>query len=106
MSELYAILTLYLGFPPNYVMDEMQMYEVSALMKYSFYRHKESWEQARLTAFMTAQCNSSKKLKIQDIVKFDWEKDADVKDTYISKEDIENLSRQAEEYEKMFASQI
>lgn len=82
------------------------MYEVSALMKFSYYRHKDSWEQSRLGAFMTAQCNSSKKLKIQDIIKFDWEKDTAEKDTSISKEDIDRLSQQAEEFEKMFAAQI
>lgn len=70
-------------------------------MKYSFYKHKENWEQARLISYLIAQTHSSKKLKVEDIIKFSWEKETP-KDTYISNEQIAMLSKQAEEMEKMF----
>lgn len=82
----------------------MQMYEVSSLMRYGYYKNKESWEQSRLIAFLIAQTHSSKRLKMEDIMKFGWEQE-ETGETFISKEDIERLSREAEGLEIMFATQ-
>lgn len=59
------------------MLDEAEFYEVAALMRDSYKKHRNEWEAARLVAFVTAQCNSRKTLKITDIVKFPWEKDED-----------------------------
>ena len=101
---MYSILVLQFGLDPAYVLDEIQIYEISSLMKFSYYRHKENWEQARLISYLIAQTHSSKKLKLEDIIKFSWEKETP-KDTYISNEEIARLSREAEELEKLFAQQ-
>ncbi len=74
-------------------------------MKYSYYRHKEDWEQARLISYLIAQVNSKKKLKVTDIVKFPWESETDKDDTYISEEDIKMLSEKAKQYEQMLAAE-
>ena len=92
------------GLLPSYVLDEIQTYEIMALMRNSHYRHKENWEQARLISYLIAQTHSSKKLKVEDIVKFSWEQE-DKSATYVSNEDIERLQKQAEELEKLFAQQ-
>ena len=63
VSEMYAILTLSMNFPPDYVLDRMEMYEVRTAFKYQYYSVKDDWEQARLIAYMTAAVNSSKKLE-------------------------------------------
>lgn len=63
-----------LGIAPDYVLDKMEMYEVNALIKNQYRRHKDDWEQARLIAYLIAQCNSKKRMKLTDIVKFPWEK--------------------------------
>lgn len=39
------------------------------------YSSKESWEQARFIAYVTAQCQSTNKLNISDIAKFRWEEE-------------------------------
>ena len=44
-------------------------------MKYNYYAHKDSWEQTRLLAYITAQVNSTKKIKLSDILDFYWEND-------------------------------
>lgn len=75
VSELFARLTLDLGLAPDYVLDRMEFYEVSALMEYAHMRHKEAWERARLIAYTTAQVQSSKKLKLSDICSFSWDKE-------------------------------
>lgn len=52
----------------------MEMYEVNALISNTWRRHKDEWEQARLISYIVAQCNSKKRMKMTDIVKFPWEK--------------------------------
>lgn len=74
------------------------MYEINALMKYEYYAHKDTWEQSRLNAYMTAQVNSKRHLKQSDIVEFYWEKETEEKETNISKEDIARLQAKAEAY--------
>lgn len=91
------MLTLKYGFNPSYVLDEMKWYEINGLMKYEYYKEKEDWEQARLIAYVIAQVNSKKKLKIEDVVPFYWEKE-DNKTT--SKEEFERLKNKAQEYIK------
>ena len=85
---------------PSYVLDQMEFYEIKALLKYEHYSHRDEWEQARLIAYMVAQVNSKKKLKFQDITKFYWEDQQEEHDTSITKEDIERLKKQAEAYIK------
>lgn len=103
IAELYSILTLQLGLNPEYVLDKIEMYEINSLMKYSYYKDKENWEQARLLGYIIAQANSTKKLKIEDIIKFSWDnKNKEKGDTTISKEQIDALTKQAMEMEKMF----
>lgn len=88
-------------YPPEYVLDRMEWYEINAAMKYQYYSIKEGWEQARLIAYMVAQVNSKRTLKMEEILQFPWEKeDADKSSTSITKEEIEKLKAEASEYLK------
>lgn len=82
-------------------MNEIQQYEIKSLMDFGYYKHKEQWEQTRLISYLIAQTNSKKKLKLQDIIKFQWETDNE--STKITNEEINDLSKQAQEIEAMFA---
>ncbi len=86
--------------PPQYVLDEMEMFEVQALMKYEYYSRADIWETARLIAYMVAQVNSKRRLNFSDITQFYWEKEAEEHDTSISKEDVERLRNKAKAYIK------
>lgn len=66
-------------------------------MQYDYFSYKDSWEQARLISYMIAQTNSTKQLKLTDIVKFHWEKEE--VDTSISNADVERLREKALQYE-------
>lgn len=101
VSELYSILVLQFGLNPSYVLNEIQQYEIKSLMDFGYYKHKEQWEQTRLISYLIAQTNSKKKLKLQDIIKFQWETDNE--STKITNEEINDLSKQAQEIEAMFA---
>jgi len=87
-------------FPPNYVLDEIEWYEISAALKYQYYAVKDGWEQARLISFLIAQSNSRKRLKMEDILEFPWEKEITKEDQNITKEEIERLKQEAENYIK------
>ena len=101
MSELYAILTQQMGYAPDYVLDKMQWYEINAAMKYQHYSIKDGWEQARLVAYMVAQVNSKRTLTMDEIVKFPWENEDDTPaKTAITKEEIEQLKKEADQYLK------
>lgn len=88
-----------MGLPPEYVLDKIEWYEINALMQYQYYSLKDNWEQARLIAFMIAQTNSKRKLKLQDIVPFTWEEDEENEDNKpITKSEIERLKARAQDY--------
>ena len=88
-----------MGCNADYVLDKMQWYEVNALLKYRHYKIKDNWEQSRLISYLIAQVNTKKTLKLDDIISFEWEKEKH-NETIISKEEIEALSKQAEEMEQ------
>lgn len=88
-----------MGLSPDYVLDKIEWYEINALMKYQYYAIKDNWEQARLIAFLIAQTNSKKKLKLQDIVPFAWDEDEENEDNKpITKSEIERLKARAQNY--------
>ncbi len=69
-------MTLELGLNPEYILDRAEFYEICALMKSNYKKHKDLWEAARLISFVVAQCHSyKKKLQLHDIVTFPWEAD-------------------------------
>lgn len=76
----------------------MELYEVKAVMDYEYLAYKDSWEQARLISYMIAQTNTTKRLKLTDILSFNW--DESKNDTFISNEDIDRLSQKAKQYEQ------
>lgn len=87
----------------DYVLDSMQWYEVNALLKYKHYKIKDNWEQSRLISYLIAQVNTKKTLKLEDIISFEWEKEQRQNGSNISKEEIEALSKQAEEMERLIS---
>lgn len=85
--------------PPTYILDEIEWYEINSLFKYRHYSYKESWEQARLITYMTAQCNSRRHLQLTDIIKFPWEDDVqDEEQTKVTDEDVKRLKAMAQNY--------
>ena len=100
MTELYAILVLRYNISPDYVLNHMELYEAKALLKYSDYSSRDSWEQSRLVAYLIAQTNSTKKMKPSDIIKFSWDNEFDKENTGISNEEIERLRNKAKTYEQ------
>lgn len=53
----------------------MQLYEVETLIENLWRKNKESWEQTRTVGYITAQCQSTKKIDPQEMMPFPWESD-------------------------------
>lgn len=68
------------------------MYEIEPLLSNIYLRNKDSWEQARMVAYIIAQTNSTQKLEVSDITKFSWDEDKKDVDTTISEADIARLT--------------
>lgn len=58
----------------------MEFYEVEALIENLWRKDKESWEQTRTISYVTAQCQSTKKLDMKEIMSFPWEKGEKIED--------------------------
>ena len=88
--------------PPGYVLDEMRMYEIGCLMPFLYLATKDSWEQARLMGYISAQTHSTKKMNVSDIVSFPWEEgNTKVHDTAMSNADKRRLEEKAKQLEQM-----
>lgn len=68
----------------------MEQYEIPLLIKNLYLKNKESWEQARMVSYIIAQTQSTKKLKVTDIIKFPWE-NSNKQNQIVSSEDKERL---------------
>lgn len=86
------------GIDPGYVLDRMQFYEIEALIENLWMKNKETWEQTRTISYITAQCQSSKKLNPEDLMKFPWDKDYEKED--FSEEDRKAILNEMKEMEK------
>lgn len=83
---------------PGYVLDRIQTYEIETLIENMWMKSKESWEQARLQAYVTAQCQSTKKMEIKDLMTFPWE-NVDNEKIEDTKEEREALMKEMKAWE-------
>lgn len=78
----------------------MEMYEARAAIKYEYYANKDSWEQARFTAYPIYQMGTKQRLKLHELLPFYWEDESSKPETSITKEEIERLQQKAKRYIK------
>ena len=76
-GEVIATLILKCGISPDYVLDEMPLYLVDLLLSHAYIIDQAAAERMRLMCWMTAQVNSKKPLKPEDIITFSWEREAE-----------------------------
>lgn len=74
------------------------MYELEPLVSSIYRKDKESWEQTRLLAYITAQVNSTRKLQPSDIISFSWDEETTTGETSISNDDVQRLKDKARQY--------
>lgn len=86
-------------------MDECTEWELTDMLEMVPYCDRAIWESSRINAYVQAQVNSKKKLKLTDIAKFAWEGASDKysktkkEDTKMSNADIARLKKIASQWE-------
>lgn len=70
----------------------MQFYEIECLIENMWRKDKVSWEQTRTVAYVTAQSQSTKKIDMQSMMTFPWEKGTEREE--ITDEERQNILRE------------
>ena len=52
----------------------LEEWEIGMLAESLKYAERNEWERTRFLSYITAQCQSTKRMKPTDIIKFPWEK--------------------------------
>lgn len=86
------------NFPPQYVLDKMEWYEINSLLKYKYYATKDQWEQTRILYSIIYNTNAKHPKQVTEMWTFPWEKETTKGNTVISKEDINRLNKLAQAY--------
>ncbi len=73
----------------------MEWYEVESCLNGLKNKEKNGWEQTRFICYITAQTQSTKKLKPTDILSFEWDNVSENKETTITNNDVERLKEKA-----------
>jgi len=83
----------------QYFMDEMQEYEVHELYNALAYANSNEWEMTRWLLYAIIQTNSRKKIKIEDVIKFPWDKGYEYNklEKEISTDDVNRLRAKSKE---------
>lgn len=89
---------------PEYFMDVMQAYEPDIYMEYLDYTDRTQWESSRILAYLTAQVNSRKKLKIKDIIKLPWDNDAKKIAKKVTEDKMDEMKTEADNIAKLLNS--
>lgn len=88
-----------------YFLDRMKPYELGIICDSLHLRIKDSWEQARMISYVTAQVNSKRRLRPTDLISFAWEstnqEQAQQQEPTLTMEDVERIKKAAKEREKL-----
>lgn len=77
-----------LHYTPQYVLDDMELYEIIPIIQHLYLGVKDSWEQARLCAWAAISPHQKNRTTIDKFIQFAWER-PEVSETPATAEDIE-----------------
>lgn len=89
-----------MGLPPEYVLDNMQMYEIGGFLDYRHLRHKEEWEQTRWFGTLYANYHSKSRVYPERLIKFPWDSEHEEK-SELTKKQREDMKGAKGEWETM-----
>lgn len=90
------------GISPDYFLDHMTLTEVRYFLEGLERRKRDAWEQTRILGYITAQVNSTRKLKQTDILSFPWDEESSNKKkaVFVSDSEIKRLRDKAKQVEQ------
>lgn len=78
----------------------MTLAEVRCFLEGLSRRHRESWEQTRIVAYVIAQANSTKDLEPSDVLCFPWDEKEERGQTAVTDAEMDRLREKAKLIEK------
>ena len=78
-------------FKNGHFLNEMSLYELNWLLPNLYYCNKTVLENTRFISYIIAQTQSTKPLKITDIMQFEWEKESTNNNTKVTAAERERL---------------
>lgn len=63
------------GLPPDYVLNEMQPFEIDIALEGLHLKHKELWEATRMIMYSVAQVHNRKRINPKDMMSLPWDND-------------------------------
>lgn len=75
----------------------MEEWEINTLVNYIPFTDRNSWEQTRTQMYITAQVNSTKKLKPKELLEFAWEQKTPIKRIAPTQTEINKKRKEAME---------
>ncbi len=93
MSSLYGFVVFDCGVSPDYFLDEMQPFEVSALSEAYYKTYKEKWEITRSVIHAIYSSQSTKPIDPLKIMRFNWDKETQKELPKLSETDRERLKK-------------
>lgn len=61
------------GLPPDYVLNEMQPFEIEIALEGLHLKHKELWEAARMIMYSVVQSHNSKRIDPKSMMPLPWD---------------------------------
>ena len=96
LSELYGLVVHKCGIDPNYFFDEMTEKEVVAISNAYYDEYKDRWERTRSTNHAIISSQSTKPVKMEDVLPLPWDDESSNKRGNKPKEeDMERLRKRA-----------
>lgn len=81
-------------------MDKIEHWEIYTIIENLHYTDTNTWEQARLLFWSISSLFSKKKISAKELLQLPWDKEEN-KETSISNEEIEMLTRKSKNIERM-----
>ena len=99
---MYAI-CVSMGVSPSYFMDEMEIFELEAIIKQYENKFKENWHQTRIIAHSIYNYQATKPIEYTDVLKFPWDNQEE-EDIEIDEINLDELRKYAIEMENKLNS--
>jgi hypothetical protein len=91
---------IYLSDNIEYILHQADFCEFNLLFEKYYHKHKDEWEQARFISHSIYQSNSTKNLKLTDVLQFEWDNENSIEQHEATQEERESLIQKMKQAEK------
>ena len=78
MTDIFNLLVVQYKILSYSEFCNLEEWEIGLMAESLEYADRNEWERTRFQSYVTAQCQSTKKMKPTDIIKFPWERSGEI----------------------------